>query len=85
MTDSFHACVFSFLFEKPFLLYNRVGSCDMMSRLDTLFNKLDLKRKYVDSGLPNEIFECDYSVGYSNLQIERAKARNFLKQALDID
>lgn len=85
MTDSFHACVFSFLFEKPFLLYERVGGCDMMSRLDTLFNKFDLKRKYVDSGLPNEIFECDYAVGYANLQIEKAKAKRFLKQAMDID
>lgn len=84
MTDSFHACVFSFLFGKPFLLYERVGSCDMMSRMDTLFDTFDLRRKYVDSGLPNAVLECDYSVGYKNLERERKKAIEFLKNALEL-
>ena len=84
MTDSFHACVFSFLFQKPFLLYESEGSCNMMSRMDTLFNKFDLRRKFVDSGLPNEIFESDYSEGFQNLQKERDKAIKFLRSALEL-
>jgi hypothetical protein len=31
-----------------------------MSRIETLLGKFDLKRKYVDNGLVNNILECDY-------------------------
>lgn len=86
MTDSFHACVFSFLFNKPFLVYSREDSeGNMMSRMDTLLGKFDLKRKYVDSGLSNDIFECDYSNGYKQLVKERAKAEAFLHKSLHIE
>lgn len=86
MTDSFHACVFSFLFNKPFLVYAREGKeNNMMSRMDTLLGKFDLKRKYADSGLPNEIFECDYSNGYKRLDEERAKVEAFLRKSLHIE
>lgn len=86
MTDSFHACVFSFLFNKPFLVYSREGSeGNMMSRMDTLLGKFDLKRKYVDSGLSNDIFECDYSNGYKQLVKERAKVEAFLHKSLHIE
>ena len=84
LTDSFHACVFSFLFGKPFLLYKREGVTDMMSRIDTLFEKFDLKRKYVGSGLQNELLECDYSSGYSVLELERKKLIHFLKESMQI-
>lgn len=84
LTDSFHACVFSFLFGKPFLLYKREGISDMMSRIDTLFDKFDLKRKYVDSGLQNELLECDYSKGYKALAAEREKVIWFLTESMRI-
>lgn len=84
LTDSFHACVFSFLFGKPFLLYKREGSIDMISRIDTFFNKFDLMRKYVNSGLQNELLECDYSVGYRVLATEREKMINFIKKSMKI-
>ena len=84
-TDSFHACVFSFLFGKPFLLYAREGEdADMFSRMETLFSTFDLKRKFVDSGLPNDIFECDYSYGYQKLKVEREKVIAFLKDSMHI-
>ena len=85
-TDSFHACVFSFLFGKPFLLYAREGSdTDMLSRLETLFSMFDLKRKYVDSGLPNDDFECDYRVGYERLEKERNRVICFLKKSMNLE
>lgn len=84
-TDSFHACVFSFLFGKPFLLYAREGKdTDMFSRMETLFSTFGLKRKFVDSGLKNEIYECDYTYGYEKLNAEREKVIIFLKQSMGI-
>lgn len=72
LTDSFHACVFSFLFSKPFLVYARNGeeTC-MMSRIDTLLRTLSLERKYVDSGLENDLMECDYTTGNDALVAKR--------------
>lgn len=85
VTDSFHACVFSFLYDKPFVLYGRQDNDTMMSRMDTLFNTLDLKRKYVDSGLPNELLECDYSVGHRRIEAEKRKSMDFLKKSLRLE
>lgn len=85
-TDSFHACVFSFLFGKPFLLYAREGADpDMLSRLETFFSLFDLERKYVNSGLPNDDFECDYHTGYERLDEERRKAIQFLKKSMKLE
>ena len=83
LTDSFHACVFSFLFNKPFVVYNRNwDDGNMNSRLETLLHKFHLERKYANSGLQNDIWEHDYEEGYKQLEIEREKAMNFLKVAL---
>ncbi|RHV70458.1 MULTISPECIES: polysaccharide pyruvyl transferase family protein [Clostridia] len=84
LTDSFHACVFSFLFDKPFIVYNRNrGGNTMNSRLSTLLKKFKIERKYVMSELDNDIWEHDYTEGYEQLEIEKAKALNFLKSALE--
>lgn len=84
LTDSFHACVFSFLFNKPFVVYDRNwNEGNMNSRLETLLSKFHLERKYVNSGLDNDIWEHDYTEGYKQLEIEREKAIDFLKKALE--
>ena len=81
LTDSFHACVFSILFNKPFLVYKRYSSeGDMMSRIKTLLETFKLERKYVDNGLDNDIFECDYEESYKILEIERQKFHNFVQE-----
>lgn len=85
LTDSFHGCVFSFLFGKPFLVYSRQGlGIDMMSRIDTFLETFDLKRKYKNSGIENEIAECSYESGYGILQTERQKVIRFLKDSMDM-
>ena len=86
LTDSFHACVFSFLFNKPFIVYDRNwGAGNMNSRIETLLSKFHLERKYANSGLDNDIWEHDYTEGYKQLEIEREKAIKFLKEALGVD
>lgn len=84
LTDSFHACVFSFLFNKPFVVYDRnwENNC-MNSRLETLLKKFDIERKYAGSELENDLFEHDYTVGYKQLELERKKSMEFLKKALE--
>ena len=83
LTDSFHACIFSFLFNKPFLVYDRNWTDgNMNSRLETLLKKFHLERKYASAGLENDIWEHDYTDGYKQLALERQKATDFLNKAL---
>lgn len=84
LTDSFHACVFSFIYEKPFLVYDRIGASDMMSRINTFLEKFDLKRKYYNSRLKNDLLECDYSRGYARLKVEQEKLKDFLMMNLSV-
>ena len=85
LTDSFHACVFSFIFDRPFLVYARQDNHgNMMSRLNTLLSKFDLERKYVDSGLDNEVLECDYTNGHNILIEEQKKVDDFLRKSMKL-
>lgn len=82
LTDSFHACVFSFLLGRPFLVYQRNGAWNnMFSRIENLLDMLCLQRKFADSGLPNELLECEYGSGRQKLMEERGKAWEFLRKA----
>lgn len=83
LTDSFHASVFSFLFNKPFAVFGRGRNEKCMnSRVETLVEKFHLERKYAASGLENDLWEHDYSEGYRILEQEREKANDFLNKAL---
>lgn len=86
ITDSFHGCVFSFLFRKPFLVYPRNGTGqNMMDRIYTLLNKFSLERKFVNSNLENQIFECNYKEGFDTLNNERQKVNHFLLHSMHME
>ena len=56
-TDSFHACVFSILFNKPFAIFKRKGTeGDMFSRLHTLLKMFGVNTDGLKSG---EIIHID--------------------------
>lgn len=84
LTDSFHACVFAFLFNKPFVVYDRVekGICKMNSRLNTLLSLLKLERKYRSKNIANNWFEAEYAEGWEILNKERKKVRECLQMNL---
>ena len=86
-TNSFHACVFSFLFDKSFITYeeNNIERASMSSRIETLTTMFDLKnRKFDGKTITKENLNHDYINGYNILNIEREKSISFLKKALDI-
>jgi hypothetical protein len=86
LTDSFHGAVFSILFEKPFIVFQRLGALpSMYSRIDTLLSKFKLEaRKWENIKNNNELFNVDYSHIPSILEMERKKALDYLKNALDV-
>ena len=86
-TDSFHSSVFSFLYNRPFIVYNREKAAgDMSSRLDTLISKFNLKdRRYNGKRITKENLNHDYTEAYKILETEREKSKKFLEKALDIE
>lgn len=85
-TDSFHGTVFSILFEKPFIIFDRKdNNVSMNSRIDTLLAKFKLESRKLSNVLNNKnIFVIDFSHIPSVLENERNKAIRYLKMALNI-
>ena len=83
-TDSFHSAVFSFLFNRPFIVFNRENAkMDMNSRMDTFLSKFGLQQnRYIIDRNLDEYLNLDYSKGYKILEQEKEKARQFLVRAL---
>lgn len=87
-TDSFHSSVFSILYNRPFIVFEREDEqhINMNSRLKTLITKLQLKdREFNESYITDENLNHDYTDAYKILEIERSKSFNFLKNALKIE
>lgn len=84
VTDSFHACVFSILFHKPFVV---IGNEERgLTRFTSLLNKFQLGCRMVSSLHDIVNFELDKSIDYDVvdrvLKVERMKSLSFLKENL---
>lgn len=86
-TDSYHSAVFSFLFDRPFIIFERkTNAGNMYSRIETLIEMFGLKdRKYNGSSITKNNLNHDYKDAYNILNIERKKSRKFLEQSLNIN
>lgn len=61
-SDSFHCIAFSIIFEKPFIVYSRIGNEDYMaSRLDTLLNKFGFEDRWINILPESKYLNSDYS------------------------
>ena len=82
-TDSFHSCVFSILYNRPFIVFEREDNIKSMnSRIDTLLNKLKLQNRVYKGKINDELLNHDYSKSYEILEKEREKTINFLTNSL---
>lgn len=85
-TDSFHSSVFAILYNRPFVVFERiVKKTNMNSRLNTLLNKFKLENRKFEGKITNQQLGNNYKNVEVILQEERAKSINFLKKALDLE
>ncbi|GKX31764.1 hypothetical protein SH1V18_42440 [Vallitalea longa] len=86
-TDSFHGVVFSILMETPFVVYNRISkSSSMYSRIETLLDMFRFRCREVHNiNSKDQIFNMDFSHVGPILELERKKAVDYLKEALNIE
>ncbi|WP_448811704.1 polysaccharide pyruvyl transferase family protein [Agromyces bauzanensis] len=83
VTDSFHGCVFSILFNRPFVVYAnaRRGA----SRFDTLLGIFGLEHHVVSSSsgaFDDRVFTPDWTTVNRLLDTERARALSYLEANL---
>lgn len=90
LTDSFHCCVFSILFEKTFYAFRRFKDGDEMStndRLTTLFDWTGLKNRILDGNENIDeslLKQLDYSGVKERLDKNRMISMSFLSDALKL-
>ena len=85
-TDSFHSSVFGFIFNRPFIIFEREEKniVSMNSRLNNLINIFELKNRKYDKEITEENLKHDYSKSYLLLKEEQIKSKKFLENALNI-
>lgn len=86
ITDSFHACVFAILFNKPFLVYGNKGRG--MGRFHSLLSQLGLEDRLILSPADAEKrmdLSIDWNAVNEKLNQLRAYSRDFLKECLETE
>lgn len=84
-TDSFHSSVFSIIFDRPFIIFDRDDKEEKMnSRIDTLLNKFEIKNRRYQDQITEKNIQHDYSKAYEVLKKEQEKSIIFLKKSLQI-
>lgn len=82
LTDSFHATVFSIIFHKKFVTFNRPG-LNMNSRIESLAELVGIVKYMTECGDLNGE-EIDYVKVDEILEEERRKSIDFLKNSLTV-
>ncbi len=86
-TDSFHGSVFSIIYHKQFISFNRYskGKNSRNSRLDTLFSNIGISRRF-DGNIIHEIDkEIDWELVEERLENFRRDSLQFINTALKIE
>lgn len=82
ITDSFHACVFSILFHKPFIVIGNKSRG--LARFDSLLSLFGLKDRMVTDNL--DVSLCDKPIGWDMVDMKlkelRVDSKTFLEKAL---
>ncbi len=83
ITDSFHACVFSILFNKPFFVIGNTARG--MSRFTSLLSMFGLENRLIHS---NSSIYYETNISWQNvmslLNYNRRKSRDFLSKGLNV-
>lgn len=84
-TDSFHGTVFSILFNKPFVTFERKdGLKSMISRIENILEIFNMNNRFEKNinYTRDEIFNINFDDTHDILKKERKKAYSYLKKSL---
>lgn len=79
-TDSYHCCVFSLIYRKQFFVFNRDEKKSMSSRIESLMELFECKRRYVnDVSMQN--FEYITGLGMMEYKEKYEKVSNLIQKS----
>lgn len=85
-TDSFHSCVFSILYKRPFVVFNREdgqkGENAMNSRIENLLTKFGFNDRYYNGCIDNNLLSLNSDNIDKVLSSEKTKAHNYIKNSI---
>lgn len=86
ITDSFHATVFSIVFQRDFWCFGRnTGTYNMNTRLHTLLGYVDMQDRLIGpDDLKNKMHCTHVDIDLHNLKIKQKESIAFLSNALEI-
>ena len=86
ITDSFHATVFSIIFQKDFWCFGRnAGTYNMNTRLHTLLGYVEMQDRLIEpDDLKNKMHCTHVDIDLHNLKIKQKESIAFLSDALEI-
>ena len=83
VTDSYHGTIFSIIFKKQFFVFERAGSPDMFSRLETLLGQLSLQDRFFDVNCGQRVLGEDCAIDYTAANVllaeQQSKFEGYLK------
>lgn len=83
-TDSFHAAVFSIIFKKDFVVFDRIEDGHSMgARLKTLLGKFNLTDRMYNEMKNRDFSSPDFSGADDTIENERTNAIEFLKKSIE--
>ncbi len=85
-TDSFHGSVFSMLYKKQFMVFNRYSDASISSknsRIDSFCENYDLKDRRFNGNIDAVDNEIDYDSVLKKAQEHRKQSKAFLDKALE--
>ena len=84
VTDSFHASVFSILFQTDFVVFDRdtTTSAKMTSRIDTLLGKFNLQDRKMSDNSFESLHNCSFDAVQFVIEKEKQIAKQFIDRAL---
>lgn len=89
LTDSFHACVFSILYRRPFQVFSRKAfeeNNKMESRLESLLSKFELQNRMCEGELIKNLLTepLDDDTIERVLSMEQEKGYSFIQECLEL-
>ena len=85
-TDSFHAVVFSVIFKRPFVVFDRDDGKSMNSRINTLLSELDLEYcRFHEKKSFDEYEKVDYNGIDQRIEIKKEQALSYLRRSLGFE
>lgn len=82
-TDSYHACIFSYLFNKPFIVYKRDNNEELYSRITSLFALFEIQgHEGNKSAITDNMLLHDYTKSYKRLEKLRDESYEYIRKAV---